>query len=117
MLFQPSHQTSSQLKRSAWIFLPLWISSAIYIWLVSEGVIPTRWNGLFFLIAFIWLAVYIAHALMAFASVANDLKRSQHPDSDVADLIDGRIDITTYRARKEESRSDAGLSSDAESSK
>jgi hypothetical protein len=117
MLFQPSNQTSSQLKRSAWIFLPLWISSVVYIWLVSERVIPTRWDGLFFVIALIWLAIYIAHTLMAFASVASDLKRSQHPDSDVADLIDGRIDIATYRARKEESRSDAGHSSDAVSGK
>jgi hypothetical protein len=101
MLFKPSQRTRAILNRGAWIFLPLWIGSAVYFWLVAEGVISQRWDALYFPVAFIWLVIYIAHTLKAFASVTDDLKRSQHPDQDVADLIDGRIDIGEYRARKE----------------
>jgi hypothetical protein len=101
MLFQPSPLTTSLLKRGVWIFLPLWLGSAVYFWLIAEGVISKSWNRVYFIVACTWLAIYIAHTLRAFASVSIDLKKSQHPDQDVADLIDERIDIATYRARKE----------------
>ncbi len=113
MLFRPSEHTSSLLKRGVWIFLPLWIGSTVYFWLVSDGVISKSWNRVYFLVACAWLAIYIAHTIRAFASVAEDLQKSQHPDPDVADLIDGKVDIRTYRERREESAVDSSPLHDA----
>ena len=98
------------MKRVAWIFLPIWLGMAIFIWLSAEGIISKSWNTPVYLALAVLFAIYWVHSLVAAASIHEDLQKSQHPDPDVAALMDGEIDITAYRERKdrEHGKADAG---------
>ena len=100
MLFKPSKKTNALMKRGAWLFLPLWCGTVAYIWLTSEGIISKSWDTAFFAVFMLLFAVNFAHMLVALNSARKDATRSQHPDPDVAALIDGEIDLKTYGERK-----------------
>ena len=102
MLFKPSPRTTTLMKRGNWLFVPLWLGTAAYIWLSGEGVIPQNWSKFFFPVFGLLFAANFIYALVALRSAREDAKKSQHPDPDVAALIDGHIDITEYGRRKSE---------------
>jgi hypothetical protein len=102
MWFKPSPRTVALLKRGNWLFLPLWLGVLAYIWLRGADVISSAWDKVFFPVVIVWMLVYAAHALKTLASAHADSERSQHPDPDVAALVDKEIDIAEYRRRKEE---------------
>lgn len=110
MLFKPSARTTTLMKRGNWLFLPLWLGTISYIWLSAEGVIPKQWSQLFFPVFGVLFALNFIYALVALNSARQDAAKSQHPDPDVAALIDGEIDIAEYgrrRARASESSKSA----------
>lgn len=102
MWFKPSPKTVALLKKGNWLFFPLWLGVLAYIWLRSAGMISSGWDKVFFPVVFVWMLVYAAHSVKAFASAYADSKRSQHPDPDVAALVDKEIDIAEYGRRKAE---------------
>lgn len=102
MWFKPSLKTVALLKRGNWLFFPLWFGVLAYIWLRSADVISRAWDKVFFPVVFVWMLVYAAHSVKALASAHADSKRSQHPEPEVAALVDKEIDIAEYRRRKEE---------------
>ncbi len=102
MLFKPSDRTTTLMKRGNWLFLPLWLGTIAYIWLSAEGMIPKQWGQLFFPVFGLLFALNFIYALVALNSARQDAAKSQHPDANVAALIDGEIDIAEYGRRRAE---------------
>lgn len=102
MWFKPSTKTVALFKKGNFLFLPLWLGVLAYIWLRGADLIPSVWDKLFFPIVIVWMFICAAYTVKALASAHVDSKRAQHPDPDVAALIDKEIDIAEYRRRKEE---------------
>ena len=100
MLFKPSPRTIKLMRRGNWLFFPLWLGTLAYIWLSAEGAITLAWNQLFLLVFGLLFAANFVYALLALNSARQDAKRSQHPDPDVAAVIDGEIEIAEYGRRK-----------------
>jgi uncharacterized membrane protein len=109
LLIKTSEKTNTLARRANRFFWPLWIGVAVYFGLRSLGIISADWDKWFFLI-------YIPSFVIVFGLIASvlisghqDSKKSQHSDPDVAALIDGEIDITQYRLRKEAAKEVLGL--------
>lgn len=89
------------MRRGNWLFFPFWFATLAYIGLSAAGLISRSWDKLFFPIFGLLFAINFVYGIVALMSAREDASRSQHPDQDVADLVDGRIDIAEYGRRKE----------------
>ena len=107
MLFKPSPRTVTLMKRGNWLFFPVWLGILAYIWLSAEGAIPRAWNQFIFPVLVLLVAANFVYALVALNSAHQDSKKSQHPDPDVAALIDGEIDIAEYGRRRSKAPRDS----------
>lgn len=107
MLVKPSPKTSALMLRGNWLFWPLWGGGLLYRGLRAEGIISREWDGAFFSIFGILFAVNYINSIVALNSARQDAKKSQHPDPDIAALIDGEIDISEYRKRREHAQHDS----------
>ena len=90
------------MRNGNWLFFPLWVGTLLYIWAVAEGVISKKWDSVFFPIFGVLFFVNFVHSMIGLTLARKDMKKSQHPDKDVAALIDEEIDIGEYRKRKED---------------
>ncbi|WP_077038457.1 hypothetical protein [Pelomonas sp. KK5] len=102
MLVKPSEKTTALVRRGNWLFLAFWLAVTGYILLSAAGMTSRSLDKAFFSAAGIVFIVNFAHAILGLLSARQDSKKSQHPDPDVAALVDGKIDITEYRERKEQ---------------
>ncbi|GCL62585.1 hypothetical protein [Pseudaquabacterium pictum] len=101
MLFRPSERTKAHFRRGNWLFFPLWVGTLLYIWAGVEGAISREWDNVFFPVFGILFAANFVYGVVGLTLARQDATKSQHPDQDVAALIDGEIDIGEYRKRKE----------------
>ncbi len=107
MLFKPSPRTVTLMKRGNWLFFPVWLGILAYIWLSAEGAIPRAWAQIIVPLFVVLVAANFVYALVALNSAHQDSKKSQHPDPDVAALIDGEIDIAEYGRRRSKAPRDS----------
>ena len=101
MQWKSSPRTRKLMSRQGWMFWPLWLGTAGYSYARGAEWIDKSWDSVFFLFFEIGFSVALVVSIMGLQSARNDLSKSQHPDSDVAALIDEEITITEYRQRKE----------------
>ena len=102
MWFKLSLKTVALLKKGNWLFYPFWFGILVYLSLRGAAVISSVWDKIFFLVLIVWMLVATSHWVRILASAHADSKRSQHPDPDVAALIDKEIDIAEFTRRREE---------------
>jgi len=100
MLWKPSETTRRLFRRSTFAFLPVWLASALYLGARYVGWVSARWDKEFFFLFFVSFFALFFFGLAGLRSAYEDIKKSPHPDPDVAALIDGEIDISQYRVRK-----------------
>ena len=80
-----------------------------YIALERLGVIPMSWSPFFFAAYFVAFFVAVSFILREMDWAYREKLKSDHPDPDVRALINGEIDISEYRRRKDHAeRKDGG---------
>ena len=95
---KPSGHTIARSKRASVLFNLAWFGSLAYF--LARGHISPVWDRVYFAFIFVIFPLTFVSVLLVMISARQDARRSQNPDSDVAEVVDGECEFDEGERRK-----------------